>query len=106
MAWYITQLDLAASGIRLFNCEHENFRNVPDGRNSTHEVSTTAVANHLFSEWMEDKQFIKEYNNLRRTMLQHHRAHERAQEGRGVASWRMKKEFVSVDEKRGVDIKY
>ena len=60
----------------------------------------------MFSVWEDDERFLKEYNNARRTLLAHHRAHERSQQGRGVASYRMKKMFVDLDEKRGVQIKY
>ncbi|KAF2824822.1 hypothetical protein CC86DRAFT_407970 [Ophiobolus disseminans] len=91
IARYVTELDLAKGGVRLFNCDHDHFRDIPDGRNSTGEVSAAAVNEELFTE---------------RTLLAHHRAHEKHQQGRGIVSLRMKKAFVDVDEKRGVQIKY
>jgi hypothetical protein len=106
MARHITELDLAKGGIRVFNCDHYHFRDVPDGRNSTRELCFNTIADELFQDWMNDTKFIKEYNNARRMLLAHHRAHEKVAEGRGVASWRMKKEFTTIDEKRGVQIKY
>jgi hypothetical protein len=60
----------------------------------------------LLKDWVNDDKFIKEYNDERRTILQHHRAHERANQGRGVASYRIKNEFVKQDEKRCIPIKY
>jgi hypothetical protein len=60
----------------------------------------------VLNEWIDDSSFIKEYNNARRTILQHHRLHERANQGRGIASYRTKNVFVKLDEKSGISIKY
>jgi hypothetical protein len=107
MAYQVAQLDIASEGWRLFNCAHENFRDIPDGANSTREVSNTKqICQELLEDWVSDEKFIKKYNNERRTILQHHRAHERVNQGRGVASFRIKSEFVKLDEKRGIPIKY
>lgn len=107
MAYCMTQLDVNFNGWRLFNCDHANFREIPDGQNSTREVdSTHEIQLELLQDYVDDDKFIKEYNNYRRTLLQHHRAHERANQGRGVASFRIKSEFVKLDEKRGIPIKY
>jgi hypothetical protein len=106
IAWHINDLDLSKGNIRVFTCSHENLRDVPDGQNSTCEMTVRRIADDLYQEWRDDNKFIKEYNNARRTLLAHHRAHEKAEQGRGVASWFMKKEFILVDEKRGAPIKY
>jgi hypothetical protein len=107
MAYCMTQLDINFNGWRLFNCEHASFREIPDGQNSTREVdSTHEIQMILLQDYVDDDKFIKEYNNHRRTLLQHHRAHERATQGRGIASFRIKSEFFKLDEKRGIPIKY
>jgi hypothetical protein len=106
MAANLTNLDIAFDKWRLFNCDHDKYRDIPDGHNSTHEVSINAIANHFFEDWMKDDKFIKEYNDARRDILNHHKAHERAQQGKGVASWRIRKEFEALDQKRGVATKY
>jgi hypothetical protein len=107
MANYITQLDTSFNGWRLFTCEHANFGDIPDGYNSTRETNCSdEILLELLKDWIDDDKFIKEYNSARRTILQHHRAHERAVQGRGVASYRIKKEFVKLDERRGIPIKY
>ena len=107
MAYCMTQLDVNFNGWRLFNCEHANFREIPDGQNSTREAdSIHEIQLVLLQDYVDDDKFIKKYNNHRRTLLQHHRAHERATQGRGVASYRIKSEFVKLDEKLGIPIKY
>lgn len=106
MANYLTGLDIALDKRRLFNCNHDRFCDIPDGHNSTYEVSVLAIANRFFEDWVNDEQFIKDYNHIRRNILQHHKAHEKAQQGKGVASWRIRKEFEAIDQKRGIAIKY
>lgn len=56
--------------------------------------------------WSDDKEFLKQYMEWRQHILRHHRAHERMNDGRGVASWKLKKDFTDLDEKRGVEITY
>jgi hypothetical protein len=89
------------------NCTHSSYRDIPDGQNSTCEASgLDAIFMDVLNECIDDSSFIKENNNARRTILQRHRAHERANQGRGVASYRTKNVFVKLDEKRGISTKY
>ncbi|KAH7082357.1 hypothetical protein FB567DRAFT_447955 [Paraphoma chrysanthemicola] len=107
MAYNITQLDLAWDGWRLFNCQHAKLQDIPDMNHSTRERTQEAdIIMGLLEDWMDDDKFIKEYSNERRYILQHHRAHERVPQGRAVMSFRIKKEFVKADEKRGIPIRY
>ncbi|KAH7070658.1 hypothetical protein BKA63DRAFT_420428 [Paraphoma chrysanthemicola] len=107
MAYNITQFDLAWDGWRLFNCQHAKLQDIPDVNHSTRERPLwTDVIMGLLEDWMGDDKFIKEYNNERRYVLQHHRAHERVPQGKAVASFRIKNEFVKADQKRGIPIKY
>jgi hypothetical protein len=107
IAYYITQLDVSFAGWRLFDCVHNSFQDIPDGANSTRDTSDiNTVVMEFLKDWVNDVQFVKDYNRERRTILQHPRAHERAVQGRGVASFRIKNEFVKLDEKRGIPIKY
>jgi predicted RNase H-like nuclease (RuvC/YqgF family) len=107
MAYNITMFDVAWDGWRLFNCNHANFRDIPDGQNSSYEsLSSSDIIIRLLEEWVNDGKFVKEYNDVRRTILQHHRAHERVPQGKGVASYRIKNEFVKADQRRGIPIRY
>lgn len=98
LAHHITQLDLAvAKGlVRLFNCEHEHNRDSPDGNNSTCEVTAAGVVEQLFAEYAADEKFVKEYLNFRRTIIAHHRAHEKHSEGRGMASYHLRRTVFAV----------
>jgi hypothetical protein len=107
MAYNITQLDCAFDGWRLFDCIHASFRDITDGNNSMREMpGIDHIFIELLKDWVQDEQFINQYNYERRTILQHHRAHEKAQQGRGVASHLIKNRFVKTDEKRGIPTKY
>jgi hypothetical protein len=97
---------LISGTIRVFDCQHANNRDIPDGNNSTCELSVARITEVLFELWEHDANFFKDYNHARRTMIAHHRAHEKANEGRGIAWYRMKKMFQEADEKRGVAPKY
>jgi hypothetical protein len=102
----ITHLDLMKKGMRIYNCGHNDMRDLFDDQKSTMVYDAATIARDLFMDWCDDEQFVKVYTAYRRELLKHHRAHERVHEGRGVASWMLKKEFVALDEKRGVPINY
>jgi chromosome segregation ATPase len=86
IGWYISELDLAEAGFRVFTCRHKKFENIPDGYNSTREKSAGLVASEFFGDWKVDEEFIREYMAARGAFLKHHRAHERANQGRGAHS--------------------
>lgn len=107
MAIWITELDLANAGFRTFDCTHADMHNVARDLKSTREYNAGFLADEMFSLWCEDEGFIQVYNQQRKGHLIHHRAHERVNDaGRSVASWRMKREFNKLDEKRGVAVTY
>jgi hypothetical protein len=106
MANIVTKLDLAKQGIRIYTCEHESYRDVANEQTATRDHTAETVASELFREWCEDEDFLREYNAARGDLLRHHRAHECMNSGRGVAQWFLKKTFVALDEKRGVNITY
>jgi hypothetical protein len=107
LAYNITMFDVAWDGWRLFNCNHASFRNIPDGQNSSYKsLSSSDIIIRLLEEWVNDSKFVKEYNDVRRTILQHHRAHEQVPQGKGVASYSIKNEFVKADQRRGIPIRY
>jgi hypothetical protein len=106
IAFYITQLDLAQAGFRVFDCRHENLGDIPDRFNTTRQKTAGFVADQFFKDWMSDATFSKSYDDARASVINHHQAHEKVQQGKGVASWRIRKEFEALDQKRGVATKY
>jgi hypothetical protein len=102
LAFYITDLDLAHAGLRVFTCCHDTFNTIPDGKNSTREKGCGIIANDGFLDFANDPEFMKEYNDARAVVLNHHRAHERINQGRGDWSGHLKDELYRVDHKRGV----
>lgn len=70
-------------GYRVFTCRHETLKNIPDDLNSTREKTAGVVANEFFRDYAYDSDFMREYNDARATILNHHRAHERIKQGRG-----------------------
>ncbi|KAI8941263.1 hypothetical protein NX059_002493 [Plenodomus lindquistii] len=107
LAHYITKLDINNAGFRAFDCSHDNYRDTPTIPKHTNEFRPDRLAHGLFASLCEDEQFIACYNNHRQHYLKHHRFHERFNdEGRAVLSWRLKREFVRLDENRGVAITY
>lgn len=107
IAWWITHLDLANTGYRVFNCTHAAYNQIPDGQISTTVMQVGGVATAMFLEWCNDGEFLKLYNGYRQQYLTHHRAHERVSEGaKAVASFRLKKDFTDLDMKRGVVVTY
>lgn len=106
IAYYITQLDLADANLRVFTCRHESTDNIPDGQNTTREKTAALIATEFFKDWDNDDDFIKEYNAMRQYCLEHHRAHERANQGRGDLSWKLRNTLLEVDARRGINITY
>ena len=103
---YIMDLDLANRNFRAFDCEHDNVRNVRDGRNSSYGPTAFRVAQDIFRDWQDDEQFMRGYKNRRQKLVRHHKAHGRIQEGNGVRFWLLRDEFNNLDGQRGVNVTY
>jgi hypothetical protein len=107
IAFYITHLDLANKGSRVYTCWHDNISNIiNDGQNITCQKNAGLVANDFFSDWAEDKDFLEEYNSARQHVLNHHRAHESMKPGRGDGSGWIRDELNQVDHRRRVNVTY
>ncbi|KAF2249122.1 hypothetical protein BU26DRAFT_564795 [Trematosphaeria pertusa] len=106
IGYYITELDLADAGLRVFNCRHERISAIPDGENTTREKTAGFVANEFFRDWERDGEFLNEYMNARLTILKHHRAHERVNQGKGASSSRLLDQLRRVDYRRDVHVTY
>ncbi|KAJ4361974.1 hypothetical protein N0V83_010915 [Neocucurbitaria cava] len=104
VAYYITCLDMADAGYRHFTCAHDNLGNVPDGRNTTQQAKAFTVATMLFKEWQHDKYFIEQYIQTRVYQVEHHRAHEKVNQGRGDFSENIYNTFLAVDKTRNATI--
>ena len=103
---YITLLDLAESGFRVFTCRHKKFADIPDANHCTREQTAGLVGHEVFRDWKNDEEFMAEYNAARVFVLEHHRAHERVGQGRANAAWELKREMARVDEVRRVVVTY
>ncbi|KAI4628877.1 hypothetical protein J4E83_003430 [Alternaria metachromatica] len=103
---YVMDLDLANRNFRAFDCEHDNVRNVPDGRNSSYGPTAVRVAQDIFRDWQDDEQFMRGYTHRRQKLIKHHKAHGRIQEGNGVRFWLLRDEFNNLDGQRGVNVTY
>jgi hypothetical protein len=106
IGYYITDLDLAQARFRVFTCRHGDFSNIPDGQKSTREKTAGLVASEFFKDWENDTEFINEYKDARLAILQHHRAHEKADQGRAHWANNLKVELERVDQMRGVKMIY
>ncbi|KAH4250592.1 hypothetical protein HBH69_227410 [Parastagonospora nodorum] len=98
----ITDLDLADADWRVFTCRHDTFNAIPDGRNSTREKTMRVIATEIFLDHANDAEFMREYNDSRAVILNHHRAHERVNQGRGDWASNLKDELYQVDQRRGL----
>ncbi len=104
---FIAALDiLLHSDMRVFTCRHKQLGAIPDGQNSSTERTEHFVTKGLLQKWETDAEFMSEYNIARQCMLDHHRAHERVNQGRGGWSEDLKDEFLALDYKRGLDATY
>lgn len=83
IATCITDLDLAQAGLRVFTCTHRIYRDIPDGENSIQGKCAGTIATELFRRCASDREFIREYMRARGRIIGHHKAHERAHQGRG-----------------------
>lgn len=106
VAYYITYLDMVDDGHRVFTCSHDDLGNVPDGRNTTQQVFPSTVATMLFKSWQHDEDFMKTYSYTTWYQLEHHRAHEKVNQGRGDFSADIYQTFLAIDLKRKVSIAY
>ena len=92
IAYYITQLDLAYAGYRVFDCVHDQLSDIPDRKNSTKQNSIDHVVMQLYRDYAKNTTFLKRYTEARQDVLDHHRAHERARQGRGSRSYDIRDE--------------
>jgi hypothetical protein len=106
IGFYITDLDLAQANFRVFTCRHEHFHDIPDGRKSTREKTAGLIANEFFKNCQNDAGFIKEYSDARLAVLNHHRAHEKADQGRANWASELKWELDGIDQMRGLITPY
>lgn len=99
----VTKLDMCYGDWRIFTCDHNTIHDIPDGVCITHGVYTDRLAKDLCVKFSEDPAFVRVYNAYRKSVLKHHRAHERVDQGRrAMRSWRLKTEFLEVDGERGI----
>jgi hypothetical protein len=103
IAWAISDLDLASANLRVFTCYHHCLPDIPDGYNSTRQKTDWLVADELFEKYKGDEEFMEEYLENRDAVLAHHRAHEKARQGRGSWSSDIKKVFRQADFRRTLD---
>ncbi|KAJ4304584.1 hypothetical protein N0V90_000110 [Kalmusia sp. IMI 367209] len=106
LAFYVTQLDLADHEARVFTCQHNRLKDVPDGKKSTREKDLGVIAQEMFQGWAHDQQFVDEYQKARQFVINHHRAHERQDVGRGDWAWELKNIFVGLDSYRNPSLSY
>lgn len=83
MAYYLTQLDLADAGLRVYTCGHKSFSSLQDSQNETRVKPMWLIANQMFDDWKADAEFMSQYKSCRAQVLKHHRAHELQNNGRG-----------------------
>jgi hypothetical protein len=102
IAFYITDLDIAAAGYRVFTCRHNDLPHTIDDAKTTREKTADVVANDFFRDYADDVDFIEAYQDARGSLLDHHRAHERHDPGRGERAGILKTELYHVDQRRGV----
>jgi predicted nuclease with TOPRIM domain len=76
IAFYITQLDLADAGHRVFNCFHDDYGNIPDGLHMARAKFAGLIATEFHNEYAADEEYMQLYGEQRQDILDHHRAHE------------------------------
>jgi hypothetical protein len=106
IALCIADLDIVNADYRVFTCTHARLNGIPDGNNTTREKPVWMVADETFNSNASDANFMVEYNNAKAFVLDHHRAHERVNQGRGEFASTLKNEFLGVDDKRGAHVTY
>jgi hypothetical protein len=87
MAYYITQLDLANAGIRVYTCDHSSMSNIREDQTGTRVKPMWLIANQMFNDWKAEPEFMRMYKLGRVQVLKHHKAHEQQNAGRGDGSW-------------------
>jgi len=106
IAYYLTQFDIADGNYRVFTCSHEHLSNVPDGNHSTQEKQPRHIAKSFFLDWAHDAEFLEKYGNHRQYLLDHHRAHQAAHQGRGNHSSELYNWLTQIDASRGTPVTY
>lgn len=99
-------LDGASTGFRIYTCDHDGLRAIPDDNRSTRLYTAENIAAEIFKCYHDDEDFIRLYTQERQDLINHHSAHERSGPGRGVAPWRLRKELQKIDDTRGVNVVY
>jgi predicted nuclease with TOPRIM domain len=75
-AFYITQLDLADAGHRVFSCFHDDYGNIPDGLHMARAKFAGLIATEFHNEYAADVEYMQLYGEQRQNILDHHHAHE------------------------------
>jgi predicted RNase H-like nuclease (RuvC/YqgF family) len=84
LALAVTELDCSGADMRIFTCKHESYTWVSDATKRTQGKDYVWIANDIFRAFGNDPVFLQEYETLRRSIIQHHRAHESTGLGRGA----------------------
>jgi chromosome segregation ATPase len=83
IAFYVTQLDLADAGHRVFNCFHDKSGHMPDGLHTARAKFAGLIATEFHNEYAADEEYVQLYDEQRQDILDHHRAHERIGQRKG-----------------------
>jgi hypothetical protein len=105
IGYYITDLDLAEEGLRIYKCEHDSDKKIPYDLYCTQRLVRMVVYN-MYRQWGSTEEFRKGYERSRQVVLDHHRGHEKAGHVRGHRSQHIKTVLIDIDRKRGALIKY
>ncbi|KAH7135177.1 hypothetical protein B0J11DRAFT_596165 [Dendryphion nanum] len=108
IAGAVTDLDLMAwdEEIRVYVCQHQSLSNLFDCKNDTRVKCETDVAEFLFRRLACDQVFIEAYQNVRKNLVNHHKAHETQKPGRGDHTSIVIECLFDTDQCRGLNITY
>ncbi|XP_014560647.1 hypothetical protein COCVIDRAFT_34285 [Bipolaris victoriae FI3] len=104
---WVTDLDLMQEEIRIYVCPHDGLRTIyPATAKITQMKKAWMIASEIWKLCDSENKFLKAYETSRRNILEHHRAHERAQHKNGHCRKRIKAAFEELDQKRQFCTKY
>jgi hypothetical protein len=106
IGFFITHLDLANAGFRVFDCRHTSYKVIPKGESTARKHDAESIAAEYFNDWKKDVEFIKEYKDARVKLVDHHHKHQQAGECQACTAHTIKTELQRVDKSRGVEVKY
>ncbi|KAF2449899.1 hypothetical protein P171DRAFT_480955 [Karstenula rhodostoma CBS 690.94] len=106
IALCVTRFDLGWDHSRVFSCKHDNLSYVRDGNKSTCQFNAKESVDDMFWEWSDDDDFIDKYRETRQYFIDHHRAHERDDPGRGEWAEYLKNLFTKGDRRRESSLTY